>query len=101
MRGEWRFGTAGEVIFGRGAVRRTGEAVQEMGARRALLITDPALAGAGLSAGCAISASISATVFGASLLSMSQPSLVTTTSSSMRMPMPHHFLATPLLPAGM
>ena len=28
MRGEWRFHTAGEIIFGRGTVRRVGEAVR-------------------------------------------------------------------------
>lgn len=48
MRGEWRFGTAGEIIFGRGAARRTGEVTRRLGARRALLITDPALSTAGL-----------------------------------------------------
>ena len=48
MRGEWRFHTAGEVIFGRGTVRRTGEAVCRLGARRALLVTDAGLVAAGL-----------------------------------------------------
>jgi len=48
MRGEWRFHTAGEIIFGRGAVRRTGEAVRRHGALRACLITDPGLVSAGL-----------------------------------------------------
>jgi alcohol dehydrogenase class IV len=48
MRGEWRFHTAGEIIFGRGVVRRTGEAVRRLGAERALLVTDPALVAAGL-----------------------------------------------------
>jgi alcohol dehydrogenase class IV len=48
MRGEWRFRTAGEIIFGRGTVRRTGEAVGRLGARRALLVTDPGLVAAGL-----------------------------------------------------
>ena len=43
---------------------------------------------------CAISASISATVFGTPLVRMSQPDRVTTTSSSMRTPMPRHFFAT-------
>jgi alcohol dehydrogenase class IV len=50
MRGEWRFHTSGEIIFGRGAVRRTGEAVRRLGARRALIITDRQLAAAGLPA---------------------------------------------------
>ena len=48
MRGEWRFHTAGEVIFGRGVVRRTGEVVRGLGAVRACLITDPGLISAGL-----------------------------------------------------
>lgn len=48
MRGEWRFHSAGEIIFGRGTVRRTGEAVRRLGARRVLLITDPTLVAAGL-----------------------------------------------------
>jgi alcohol dehydrogenase class IV len=48
MRGEWRFSTAGEIIFGRGAVRRTGEVLSREGAKRALLITDPGLVAAGL-----------------------------------------------------
>ena len=48
MRGEWRFHTAGEIIFGRGSVRRTGEVVRRLGARRALLITDGQLVAAGL-----------------------------------------------------
>jgi alcohol dehydrogenase class IV len=48
MRGEWRFYTAGEIIFGRGAVRRTGEVVRQLGARRACLITDEGLVEAGL-----------------------------------------------------
>ena len=48
MRGEWRFCSAGEIIFGRGAVRRAGEVVRGLGATRACLITDPGLVGAGL-----------------------------------------------------
>lgn len=48
MRGEWRFSTAGKVIFGRGTVQRAGEVVREMGAKRALLVTDPGLVAAGL-----------------------------------------------------
>lgn len=48
MHGEWRFHTAGEIIFGRGAVRRVGEAVRRLGAQRALLVTDPGLVAAGL-----------------------------------------------------
>jgi alcohol dehydrogenase class IV len=48
MRGEWRFYTAGEVIFGRGVVRRTGEAVRNLGAGRVCVITDGGLISAGL-----------------------------------------------------
>jgi alcohol dehydrogenase class IV len=50
MRGEWRFNTAGQIIFGRGTARRTGEVVCELGARRACIITDEGLVGAGLHA---------------------------------------------------
>jgi len=48
MRGEWRFYTAGEVIFGRGVVRRTGEAVRNLGAGWVCVITDGGLISAGL-----------------------------------------------------
>jgi alcohol dehydrogenase class IV len=48
MRGEWRFHTAGEIIFGRGSVRRAGEVVRRLGAQRALLVTDGQLVAAGL-----------------------------------------------------
>jgi alcohol dehydrogenase class IV len=48
MRGEWRFHTTREIIFGRGAVRRTGEAVRRQGAERVLLVTDNSLVAAGL-----------------------------------------------------
>jgi alcohol dehydrogenase class IV len=51
MRGEWRFHTATSIIFGRGVVRRTGEVVRQVGAQRALLITDPGLVAAGLHKG--------------------------------------------------
>jgi alcohol dehydrogenase class IV len=48
MRGEWRFHTAGEIIFGRGVVQHTGDAVRRLDVQRALLVTDPALVAAGL-----------------------------------------------------
>ena len=51
MKGEWRFSTAGETIFGRGSVRRVGEAVRGLGAHTALLVTDPVLVAAGLHKG--------------------------------------------------
>lgn len=48
MRGEWRFYTAGEILFGCGVVRRVGDVVRGLGASRACLITDEALVVAGL-----------------------------------------------------
>lgn len=48
MNGEWRFFSAGEIIFGRGVVRHTGETARKLGAERVLLITDPALVAVGL-----------------------------------------------------
>lgn len=51
MRGEWRFYTAGEIIFGRGVVRRVGEAVRRLGAERVLLVVDPGLVAVGLHEG--------------------------------------------------
>ncbi len=48
MNGEWRFFSAGEVIFGRGVVRHAGETARKLGAERALLITDPGLVSVGL-----------------------------------------------------
>jgi alcohol dehydrogenase class IV len=48
MRGEWRFYSAGEVIFGRGVVHRPGAAVRELGASRVCVITDGGLVSAGL-----------------------------------------------------
>ena len=48
MRGEWRFYSAGEIIFGRDSVRRAGETLLGLGAARACLITDPGLVAAGL-----------------------------------------------------
>jgi alcohol dehydrogenase class IV len=51
MRGEWRFRTAGEVIFGQGTVGRTGEVAHRLGAQRVLLVTDPGLVAAGLHRG--------------------------------------------------
>jgi len=48
MHGEWRFYTAGETIFGRGAARRTSEVVRRLGVERVLLVTDAALVSVGL-----------------------------------------------------
>jgi alcohol dehydrogenase class IV len=48
MRGEWRFSAAGEIIFGRGTVRRAGDAVRRLGVQRTCLITDQGLVSSGL-----------------------------------------------------
>jgi alcohol dehydrogenase class IV len=48
MNGEWRFFSAGEIIFGRGVVRHTGDSARQLGAERVLLITDPGLVSVGL-----------------------------------------------------
>ncbi len=48
MRGEWRFHTAGQIIFGQGSVQRTGEVVRQLGVQRVLLVTDPRIVAAGL-----------------------------------------------------
>jgi alcohol dehydrogenase class IV len=48
VNGEWRFFSAGEIIFGRGVVRHTGETARQLGAKRVLLITDPGLVAVGL-----------------------------------------------------
>jgi alcohol dehydrogenase class IV len=48
MRGEWRFHTAGEIIFGSGTVRRVGEVVRGLGGGRVCLIMDQGLVSAGL-----------------------------------------------------
>ncbi len=48
MRETWTFHTAGQLLFGRNAVRQLGEAAGRLGARRVLIVTDPVLARAGL-----------------------------------------------------
>jgi len=48
MRGEWRFRSAPEIVFGRGVVERVGDIVHQFDAQRALLITDQMLVSAGL-----------------------------------------------------
>ena len=45
---QWTFSSAGEVIFGLHAVERVGVAARRLGIRRALIVTDPVLVGAGL-----------------------------------------------------
>jgi alcohol dehydrogenase class IV len=48
MRETWTFHSAGQLLFGRNAVRQLGEVAQRLGARRFLLVTDPVLVKAGV-----------------------------------------------------
>ncbi len=48
MRESWTFHTAGQLLFGRHAVRHLGEVAGRIGAKRVLIVTDPVLARAGL-----------------------------------------------------
>ncbi len=48
MRETWTFHTAGQLVFGRHAVRHLGEVASRLGARRVLVVTDPLLLEAGL-----------------------------------------------------
>lgn len=48
MWGEWRFHTAGQIVFGQGSVQRTGEVTRHLAVQRALLVTDPGIIAAGL-----------------------------------------------------
>jgi alcohol dehydrogenase class IV len=48
LRTTWTFHSAGQLLFGREAVRQVGEVAQRLGARRVLLVTDPILSAAGL-----------------------------------------------------
>jgi alcohol dehydrogenase class IV len=48
MRETWTFHTAGQLVFGRNAIRHLGEVAGRLGARRVLLVTDPVLAKTGL-----------------------------------------------------
>jgi alcohol dehydrogenase class IV len=48
MRTTWTFHTAGQLLFGRHAVRQLGEAAEQRGVKRALLVTDPILLKAGV-----------------------------------------------------
>jgi alcohol dehydrogenase class IV len=50
MRTTWTLHGAGQLLFGRDAVRQLGEVVQRLGAKRALVVTDPLLVKAGLAA---------------------------------------------------
>ena len=48
LRETWTFHTAGQIVFGRNAVRQLGDIAQRLGARRVLVITDPILDKAGI-----------------------------------------------------
>jgi alcohol dehydrogenase class IV len=48
MRETWTFHSAGQIVFGRNAVRQLGEIAVRLGARRALIVTDPILTRGGL-----------------------------------------------------
>ena len=44
----WKFNSAGQIVFGSGAIRRLPELVRRFGAKRVAVITDPGVAKAGL-----------------------------------------------------
>src|SRR5437870_5340259 len=48
MRETWTFHSAGQLIFGRNAIRQLGEVAGRLGAKRALIVTDPILIKTGL-----------------------------------------------------
>ncbi|HVS38303.1 MAG TPA: iron-containing alcohol dehydrogenase [Gemmataceae bacterium] len=48
MRTTWTFHSASQLVFGRNAAARLGEIARRLGARRALIVTDPILLKAGL-----------------------------------------------------
>jgi alcohol dehydrogenase class IV len=48
MRTTWSFHSAGQLLFGRDAVRLLGEVAQRFGCKRVLVVTDPMLVKAGL-----------------------------------------------------
>jgi alcohol dehydrogenase class IV len=48
MRTTWTFGSAGQIIFGTGAVRQLSDVVKRLGLKRVLLVTDANLVGAGV-----------------------------------------------------
>jgi alcohol dehydrogenase class IV len=48
MRETWSFHSAGQILFGRNAIRQLGEAAGRMGARRVFLVTDTILLKTGL-----------------------------------------------------
>ncbi len=48
MRETWTFHSAGQILFGRNAVRQLGEVATRLGAKRVLIVTDPILTKNGL-----------------------------------------------------
>jgi alcohol dehydrogenase class IV len=48
MRTTWTFHSAGQLLFGRNAVRQLGDVATRLGARRILVVTDPILVKAGV-----------------------------------------------------
>ena len=48
MRNFWRFGSAGDILFGAGTARATGQEVRKTGANHALIVTDQNLVKAGV-----------------------------------------------------
>jgi alcohol dehydrogenase len=48
MRETWTFHSAGQLVFGRNAVRQLGEVATRLGAKRVLIVTDPILTKNGL-----------------------------------------------------
>src|SRR6516165_3765283 len=48
MRTTWSFHSAGQLLFGRHAIRELGEVARRLKAKRVLIITDSVLLGAGL-----------------------------------------------------
>jgi alcohol dehydrogenase class IV len=48
MRTTWTFHSAGQIVFGRNAIEQLGAIVASLRAKRAMLVTDPVLKGAGM-----------------------------------------------------
>ena len=48
MRETWTFHSAGQLVFGRNAVKQLGEIARRLGGERLLIVTDPHVARAGL-----------------------------------------------------
>lgn len=48
MRETWTFHSAGQIVFGRGAVAQLGEVCRQLSGRRVLVVTDPVLTRVGL-----------------------------------------------------